>query len=357
MPNCVFDIQAATTKNGGVFVHRRRTTTVYSAAHFLVDFACAYLVYGAVNGLRTLSEALFWYNFCAFALQMPLGVFADRYGNGRVFSAAGCILVALSAFFGSAPLLLCLLSGVGNALFHIGGGFDILSLSGNRARLLGMFVSPGALGLFAGALLSGYAPLRTGIIAVLALASAMILILCPRIQPDRSEEKTVSARSAKYLFSVLLFFAVALRSYGGFLFSFPWKSGAWSWVFILCVVLGKSVGGFLHDRFGGLVTSIVSLAGAAVLFLLSGHPLAGCAAVLLFNMTMPLTLRAAADILSPMRGFAFGLLTFALFIGFIPVWMRLPFGGGKVAYTGLCLLTMALLAPVFVKKSDGGTVV
>ena len=50
----------------------------------------------------------------------------------------------------------------------------------------------------------------------------------------------------------------------------------------------------------------------------------GTAAVFLFNMTMPITLWAAARLIPGAKGFAFGLLTFALFLGFLPTWLGWP---------------------------------
>lgn len=57
------------------------------------------------------------------------------------------------------------------------------------------------------------------------------------------------------------------------------------------------------------------------LFLLAAVPVAGVGAVLLFNMTMPITLWAMAKVFPAAKGFAFGTLTFALFIGFLPVYL------------------------------------
>ena len=71
--------------------------------------------------------------------------------------------------------------------------------------------------------------------------------------------------------------------------------------------------------------------------------MAGTAAVFLFNMTMPITLWAAARLLPP--GLAFGTLTFALFLGFLPVWLGWPvlFTGGT-GYAAGALCSLALLA-------------
>lgn len=42
----------------------------------------------------------------------------------------------------------CLIAGIGNAMFHIGGGIDVLNISDKKATLSGIFVSTGALGIF-----------------------------------------------------------------------------------------------------------------------------------------------------------------------------------------------------------------
>ena len=60
-------------------------------------------------------------------------------------------------------------------------------------------------------------------------------------------------------------------------------------------------------------------------------------------MTMPITLWAAARLLPP--GFAFGTLTFALFLGFLPPWLGWPalFAGGT-GYAAGALCSLGLLA-------------
>ena len=75
---------------------------------------------------------------------------------------------------------------------------------------------------------------------------------------------------------------------------------------------------------------------------------AGVAALFLFNMTMPVTLWAMVQLLPGAKGFSFGLLTFGLFIGFIPVYLGCPpvlgLGAGyAIAAAGsLVLLTVGL---------------
>ena len=144
---------------------------------------------------------------------------------------------------------------------------------------------------------------------------------------------------------VPLFLVVVLRSYMGMNQAFAWKStGAWALALTAALVLGKCAGGFLADRLGAVRASNASLALAAGLYLLSGLPLPGTMAVFLFNMTMPITLWAVARAMPAARGFTFGLLTFALFLGFLPSWLGWPsLLTGPGAYAAVALVSLLLL--------------
>ena len=118
---------------------------------------------------------------------------------------------------------------------------------------------------------------------------------------------------------------VALRSYMGFNQTLPWKGeGHWALIVTLALVLGKAAGGFLCDAMGPRRATVLSLGVAAVCYLFAPVSVLGTAAVFLFNMTMPITLWAAARLIPGAKGFAFGLLTFALFLGFLPTWLGWP---------------------------------
>ena len=78
------------------------------------------------------------------------------------------------------------------------------------------------------------------------------------------------------------------------------------------------------DRFGALKTTCITLGLSAALYPLSSQPVLGTLAVFFFNMTMPITLWAVAKILPGSKGFAFGLLTFGLFAGYLPSVYGLP---------------------------------
>lgn len=309
-----------------------KPTLLYAFAHFAVDFGCAYAMFAACC-----SHALGFllYNFCAFAMQMPLGVLADSLGKNRGFALLGAALVALTCCLPSFGLAGCVILGIGNGLFHIGGGLDVLNLSGHSAAPLGVFVSPGAYGVYLGTLLGTKNIAPWPILGILVLAIAGMLLW-------NSAQMPVNVRFALpdkgiLPWGILLFLVVVLRSYGGMAGSFPWKNGFWSFVAVTAVVLGKTLGGFLSDRTGPQHTAFWTLTTAALLFCFGKHAIPGTLALLLFNMTMPIALHALAQAMPGCKGFSFGILTFALFLGYLPGYL----GSSSISPTAMSAVTIA----------------
>lgn len=305
---------------------RKPLLALYSLTHFWVDLSCAFLAYRFLSGSADFLLCLLLYNFCAFALQMPLGLWADGLDRNGVVAAAGCGLTA-AAFLMPVPLAAAVTAGVGNALFHLGGGIDVLNTSGKRAAALGVFVSPGAVGLYVGTFWGGGTAISALLPPIgLLILGGGILVLCKRTMGSlRSGNAPVETEpvGGSWLPLVPLFLVVVLRSWMGLGQSFPWKA-EWSLSLVAALALGKAAGGYLMDAVGPRRAAVWSLGLAAVLYLFSGDPIPGIFAVFLFNMTMPMTLWAAAKILPGAKGFGFGLLTFALFLGYLPVYLGWP---------------------------------
>ncbi|MCL2882192.1 MAG: hypothetical protein FWF45_04795 [Coriobacteriia bacterium] len=353
---------------------------VFAATHFVVDLASALLLFHFLTSFHLFALCLLFYNFFAFAAEMPLGIAVDLWFRPQRFAALGCWLIVatcllctgLARTLGSSEVLalvIAVMVGLGNGMFHVGAGAAVIRASAGRSAPLGVFVAPGALGVFLGMLWgksAGLLPLVSVVLLLLVcglviwvfmsaedLSGAAQLQEQPQEQPQ-SQRLVRSARNA-IVFSITgavavslacLCATVVLRSYAGFSFSFSWKTGAlWPVALVLGIVLGKILGGFLGDSFGLKVAAVISLSGAAVLFLFPAVPVLGVLAVLLFNMTMPLTLRAIADRLPQAPGFAFGTLTFALFAGALPMLL----GAAQVVRPGwsLALLSAASLAIFF----------
>lgn len=325
---------------------RKPLLALYSIAHFWVDLSCAFLAFRFLSGSPDFLLCLLLYNFCAFALQMPLGIWADGLNRNGLLAAVGCGLTA-AAFLVPLALPAAVVAGVGNALFHLGGGIDVLNAGERKAAALGVFVSPGAVGLYVGTLWGGGEQVSALVpLAGLLLLGGAILELCRRSFGSlRSGNAPVEAEPAggSWLPLVPLFLVVVLRSWMGLGQSFPWKA-AWGLPLVLALALGKAAGGFLMDAVGPRRAAGWSLGLAAALYLLSGAPLPGLLAVFLFNMTMPMTLWAAAQLLPGAKGFGFGLLTFALFVGYLPVYLGWPAVFAQSwACAGAAALSLALL--------------
>ncbi len=329
----------------------RTKILIYAIIHFLVDFSCAFLLFTKVYGLEQWYLCLLLYNFCAFALQMPMGLLADKWDRNAVLAASGCILVSLAYGFGGIPIAVAIAAGIGNGLFHIGGGIDVLNMSGKKSGALGVFVSPGAFGIYLGTLLGKQGGLSGFTVAAMLLASAVTILTAQYLSRRslRSGNGPVSFDGAclsKILPAVsCLFLVVCLRSYVGMNIDFSWKTqGYWGIALISAAVFGKMAGGFLADSLGAVKMSILTLGTAVVLFLFSAVPPAGIGAVLLFNMTMPVTLWAVSRIFKGSGGFSFGLLTFGLFIGFVPEYLGIdPLLTGSFSFALAALASLSLL--------------
>lgn len=326
-------------------------TGLYAFFHFWVDFACILLVTGPLReAVSTRGEWLLVvlvYNACAFAFQLPLGVLADFLGKSWRLAALGAALVAAGWLCRFCPFAACVVAGTGNALFHLGGGREVLFLGGPVAAPSGIFVSTGAVGVFLGLWCA-----RTGKTAwqfpvLFLLAAAGLLLLLGRRRETAAFSWQPAPPSGSRTGAVLLLAAtVVLRSFLGGQMAFPWKGGFLALAVVLCVAGGKALGGILGDRLGWEQTAGVTLFFSALCFLPSFFlPGAGLSGALLFNTTMPITLGALARMLGARHcGLAFGITTFSLFVGLIPDLLELP--GWAASPLVLCLgafLSLALL--------------
>ncbi len=321
-----------------------RKTFFLSIAHCLIDFACAALYFGRLRTGTDWWMVLLLYNACAFAAQMPMGMVADTWNRNLPFAAIGVLLIALAYPLAKVPFVSAILMGLGNGAFHVGAGLEVLNDSKSRSGPLGLFVSPGAIGLYLGTAYGAFWFLNRWIVYLLLLG-ALLLIFGSAADKGllRSENAPFELQPSKEaVFSLLaLFLVVVLRSALGMTKAFS-SSVAWAMLPTLCVAGGKAAGGYLADRFGMRTVSVASLALCTVLLCIPTD-WTRLSALFLFNMTMPLTLHKAADLLKGAKGFSFGLLTFALFIGFLPRLLNVSIPDNTVLYAALVLISLGLL--------------
>ncbi len=319
---------------------------IYAAAHFLVDFGCALLLLGRICPDWNPEAAILLYNLLAFGMQMPVGLLADRLGRCHLFASAGCLLVLLG--WALPPGLAAVAAaGLGNAAFHVGGGLNTLNESGRRAGPLGLFVSPGAFGVYLGGILA-----FSGHPLTVCISLAIAAVILWRFGRGADNTVLVLPQGGFKLWggAACLLLVVIFRSLLGLAANLPWKAD-FGWMAVCAAAGGKAAGGYLADRFGMLPTAMASLCLSAICFVGGNYPAAGLGALFLFNMTMPLTLWAMAGLFPGMKGFSFGLLTFGLFLGFLPVY----FGWGSFGPAALAAGTVLSLPPLFfgLRQTEG----
>lgn len=320
----------------------------------------------------------------------------NRGGAVQAKAAYSSQAVAVSGTLVSSASVLwsVILIGTGNGMFHIGGGVDILNLSSGRYAPPGVFISTGALGVFLGkragkALFGSWLSADLAVFSLMAFTALGVFRTCSRALPPASRPSPAPLKQLDnhpclfaspshavfwFLGAALLFAVVIVRSYYGVILRYPWSGASHAAALsVLCLALGKMAGGFLADRIGAGRATAFSMGLAAILsplgFGISSLNSAGSTgivavfcgllSILLFNMTMPITLVLLARLLPRQKGFAFGILTLALFLGTLPslfgkLEMYNSFSSGRIkpwrpywlspaGLTALCVLSLGML--------------
>lgn len=306
-------------------------------AHFAVDMSCFYILFRGVEtvyradgaDLTVIGIAIMLYNCIAFGLQMVFGSIADRHPKvekaigaiGLVFMPVPLAIIWISQGV-SASWIALVLCALLNAAFHVGGGMDVLKRSDGRIAPSGIFVSSGALGVVLGTLYgkTGHGALLP--MSIVVLASILLLLSIRKTADDSPASSRPFAMLTKHGVGVVaacLFIAVFIRSFAGIIWPIGFeKTGLLILLPAVSSCLGKALGGIVADKAGALETAIVSLAlSIALLFLAGGSWIVTGISILLFNMAMPITLCGLASAMPNHIGFAFGLSTFALLLGYM----------------------------------------
>lgn len=353
-----------------ILMNKYKVTTIYSILHFFVDGICALAMFGWFVSQKNSHWYFLAYNFCAFALQMPFGAFLDmlimNYKGKKknvylqfpyIVAFLGIGLTVLGAIIH--PIVL----GIGNALFHVGGGVGVIYEDHAhhwKGKALGIFVAPGALGLFLGTQIANLGiNSRNILIFVLCgmIAVGFILVLA-RVNLSRAMDMTIYHSEAEggFILAAGCFLVVIFRSYIGMAVSFSWKSGfALGLVCVLAVVLGKMAGGILAAKIGIKNTILISLWIASIGYRFGENTILGIIALFAFNMSMPITLYLLIRKFIELPGFSFGLLTFGLFLGYLPIYFGIsaPVAGNIIGAGGSVMsLLILLLAMKFGGAAD-----
>ena len=338
--------------------HSIRIIGLMSILHFFVDFLCAYSLYNNVYSLKAIGSIALMYNFFAFALQLPLGIILDtlnknnsQYQASLYFGLLGALVTILGSFTNN------LILGLGNAMFHVGGGVISIKeddLSKFKGRGLGTFVAPGAIGLLFGKLLSNnnnYIILKVIVIVIVFIISLLSInefknkVIKYKINNYQIDKKEM------WIGIVCCFLVVILRSLTGMSISYPWRDTTLKVIIsVFALAFGKTAGGFLCASFGRKKTIITSLLLSSICFFLGDNIIFGLLSLFLFNMTMPITLYMLKEKMPQLEGCAFGILTFGLFLGYLPTYYNI-LRNLSPKYFGLIVSIISMFLLLAIKKN------
>jgi len=311
--------------------------------HFLVDLQGIYLIQSQYQHHDFLNIALFFiiYNIIAFGLQPFFGYIADKHRYYFIYIILGLLLPLLALQMASVGIIAIIISTLGNAMYHVGGGIVSVDLYPKKAAPAGVFVAPGALGVFLGGYLAVQTQSYIFIISVVTIVICCILFYSLRNHQMNDYFKPIKDNIIKIV--CMIFGVVFIRGMIGSILIFTWKTD-YSIIFILVssVFLGKLLGGVLGDKFGFKLIGIGGLVLSLPLLLL-GHSnvILGLLGAFCFNLTMAITLFLIIDNLGKYKGFAFGLTTLALLFSYFPSAFGFSLDFGIMYYIIMTLLVLS----------------
>lgn len=310
-----------------------RMIGISALLHLLVDGLCVCSLYLIASSfpVSRLVGIFLTYNVLAFLTQPLTGLLADRMARKHWLLLASVLLLTMAVLatsvvmaLGTSALgimLVAVLLGMGNSLFHVWGGKQVAVKTNNDMRALGVFVSTGAFGLAIGFVFFSWPLLYVFLLLICLLAVGVVQE--PEGSSQEAEDESLETRSWSQLFVILavvgLMVAVMLRSFVGEAFSSGITKSS---MMVLLIgglsMLGKMAGGWIARQMGIVKMLVMVLLVVMACYLFKDHGLVillvGLFAV---NCTMPVTLYLVNLVLPGKEGLAFGLLAAALIPGYI----------------------------------------
>ncbi len=339
----------------------KRSLAVYTFAHFAVDFSCFFVLFSTVSaGIQSIQQLAFWflgYNIIAFGLQFLIGYLCDTH---RSFPAGiiGVIVTAVGLVFARQIYLALVLVALGNAFFHVGGGLDSLLNAKGKMSRSGVFVSSGTWGVVLGTM-AGRAEISALVpLGFLFVSCVLIYLFCnTKINLSRSSFSIAKVKTATAAAVALIFISVAIRAHTGFSIPITWKTSTFLVLLAaLASFAGKASGGFIADKLGARLTGIGALFISAPLLAFFNDNIVLCfIGIMLFNMTMPVTLCALAQYLEGFEGLAFGLTTLALLSGTFVTYVSVlnPLYAKYVIIVSIVMSAACILLTTGSRKTQG----
>lgn len=341
-----------------------RTGLLYFYIHFVTEVICFFTLYRYTGTRPEIFIVFLAYDMLAFVPQGIIGFISDRFPKVPIGSA-GLILLALSTLlfqYVDNPFVSLVVLCIGNCLVHVNGAETTLRTAEGKLSGSAIFVSGGSFGVVTGRLLAGtscpFWPL-----ALLALSALPLTLYAQRFISD--EDVPYKEQCAKFEYNrpgvskwaviILAVVIVAVRGFMGYGIPTSWNKTIFQTVLLFAFMgVGKALGGIAADRFGFRRTAVASVVIAAPLLMAGDRfMLVSLAGVMLFSMTMAITLGLLVSVLRDSPGLAFGLTTIGLFLGSAPVFFFkfTTFQANCIMITVLSILCLSFMMMIIRKDT------
>ncbi len=335
---------------------------LYFYIHLITEIASFYFLSKVTNGAHFVWLIPFIYDALAFVPQGIIGYINDLFPKintgiiGVVLFVIAYILYILKLPY---LYLILIIICLANAFLHISGAEATLRSSKGKLSHPAIFVGGGSFGVIIGKLLATMA-ISPWIIMFLIITMIPFVLLG---NTYITEKKVVSYDYANknispYMIILLATFIVVIRGYIGYGIPTSWnKTTLQTILLFFSMGIGKCLGGILSDVYGVKKVGILSTL-LAIPFLAFGDNIMiiSLIGVMLFSMTMSITLALIVSILKSKPGLAFGFTTIGLFLGTVPIFfINITSLWLNIVLIAVASMICALIFNVIVKSKEAGS--
>ena len=302
---------------------------LYFYIHFIVEVVCFFLLYRIHGDSYLLWIVPLVYDALAFVPQSIFGYFSDKYPKVNL-GLIGTVFLTISIplyFLTKTPFLSTIILCMGNALIHVNGAEVTLRSSNGKLASPAIFVGGGSFGVVTGKLLAA-TKVHYLLIVVFSITIIPFILLAEYYKKDTLNDKN-PCKEFNYhnknmnvkLVILLAVLIVIVRAYMGYGIPTSWNKTVLETILLFSFMgIGKCLGGILCDAIGMRKVAILSIA-CSLPFLLFGDKIMYISlfGIMLFSMTMAVTLGLLVSTLKKAPGLAFGLTTIGLFLGTVPI--------------------------------------
>jgi len=295
---------------------------LYFYIHCITEIGCFYFLSKVTNGSNIIWLIPLIYDGLAFIPQSLIGYINDKKQkiNFGIIGTALMFLSFVMYFMINMNLILSLVVlCLGNACLHISGAEATLRTSEGKLSHSAIFVSGGSFGVITGKLLAGIAiPFWSIMLLILTMIPFILLANTYRNKNSNCSNFDYIDKSINpWIIILLAVLVVIIRGYMGYGIPTTWnKTTIQAILFYFTMGFGKALGGIISDAFGIRKTVIISTV-LSIPFLCFGDNvmIISLIGIMLFSMTMAITLGILVSALKDTPGLAFGLTTIGLTLG------------------------------------------